>query len=456
MNIRERASQTEAAAAPPPVRQFALLGERRFWPLFSVQFLGAFNDQFFKTAFVALLTYRIADEKGMGGQLDMLNQLAAGLFILPFALFSPTAGMISDGMDKARMMRWVKFMEIVLMVLAAVAYHLQNVTFLFVLLFLMGAQSAFFAPIKYAVLPRYLARHELVAGNGLVQGATFLAILFGQIAGAKLVLTDFGVEIASAGVLTVALLGWLASLRALPVPPLGPGPRVDWNFPRAMVRTVLGCRRHAEPFYAILVYGWFWFLAGAALAFIPPLAKEDLHGSEDVALLLLVMFSIGVAAGALLCNTILRGRVTYATVPFGALGILAGIALAWTGLQGYGAGLDRAAPLLSGAAFLARADAWPILAGFALMAAFAGLYVVPLSVVYQTTSPEPERGRFVAASNVIDSLAMVGSAILSILLLALGLARDDILLLLGLTALPMALAIWRHHRAGPDLSTPAA
>ncbi|HEU0221140.1 MAG TPA: MFS transporter [Paracoccaceae bacterium] len=443
-----------ASAAPGRVRQFALLGARRFWPLFCVQFLGAFNDQFFKTAFIALLTWRLAAEKGLAGQIDLLNQLGAGLFILPFALCAPTAGLISDGMDKAVMMRWVKFAEIVLMALAAAAYHIQNVTFLFVLLFLMGAQSAFFAPIKYAVLPRYLARHELVAGNGLVQAATFLAILFGQIAGAKLVLTEWGVEIASIGVVTIAVVGWLASLFALPVPPVGAGPRVDWIFPRAMVRTVIDCARRPEPFYAILVYGWFWFMAGAALAFIPPLAANNLHGTEDVALILLVMFSIGVALGALVCNTILRGRITYVTVPFGALGIMGGIFVFYAALRGYGADIGGDAPLLTGAEFITRPDSWPILAGFAMMASFAGLFVVPLSVIYQATSPEPERGRFVAASNVIDALCMVASAIVSVLLLALGLARDEILVLLGLSAIPMAFIIWRHHRAGPDLRTP--
>lgn len=445
----------EATGAEERPNQFMLLCSRRFWPLFTVQFLGAFNDQVYKTAFVALLTWRLAAEQGLEGSIDLLNQVAAGLFILPFALCSPTAGMISDGMDKAVMMRRVKAMEIVLMILAAIAFHLENLTFLFVLLFAMGAQSAFFAPIKYAVLPRYLQRNELVAGNGMVAAATFIAIICGQIAGAKLVLTEAGVQIVSAAVIGVAVIGWLASQRALPVPPLGSKPRIDWVLPRAMVRLLIDCSARREPFFAILAFAWFWLAGAAVLSFVPPMAKQTLHGTEDVALILLVTFTLGVAIGALMTNTVLKGRISYATVPVGALGMMAGLLALHPALGAYGGDILAEAPLLTGAGFLSRADAWPVLACFLLMASFAGLYVVPLSVIYQATSPEGARGRFVAASNVVDSLAMVASALLSVALLSAGLAREEILVLFGLTGLPVAMVVWRHHRAGPDLSSPS-
>ncbi|MEO1611874.1 MAG: MFS transporter, partial [Pseudomonadota bacterium] len=192
--------------------QFALFKSRRFTPLFSVQFLGAFNDQTFKNAFVALLTYRLADELALtAGQVDLYVQISAALYILPFALCAPTAGQIADGMDKAKMMRWVKFVEIILMGIAATAYLTQNLYILFALMFLMGAQSAFFAPIKYGVLPQYMREDEMPSANGLIQGATFLAILLGQIFGATLVLTDSGVLLVSVAVVVISLIGWAAS-----------------------------------------------------------------------------------------------------------------------------------------------------------------------------------------------------------------------------------------------------
>ncbi|MEO1472246.1 MAG: MFS transporter, partial [Pseudomonadota bacterium] len=195
----------EARAAAPPPNQFALLKTRRFLPLFLVQFLGAFNDQVYQKAFVALVTYRLADQVGI--DIALLGVIASGLFILPFAIITPTAGQIADRVDKARMMKWVKGWEIVVMCLAVIGYHTQNIYFLYFVLFLMGAQSAVFAPIKYSVLPQYLTRRELVGGNGLVQGSTFLAILIGTILGNELILTEYGVQVVSTVVVGVAIAG---------------------------------------------------------------------------------------------------------------------------------------------------------------------------------------------------------------------------------------------------------
>ncbi|MEL6268153.1 MAG: MFS transporter, partial [Pseudomonadota bacterium] len=195
----------EARAEARPPNQFALLKTRRFLPLFLVQFLGAFNDQVYQKAFVALVTYRLADQVGI--DIALLGVIASGLFILPFAIITPTAGQIADRVDKARMMKWVKGWEIVVMCLAVIGYHTQNIYFLYFVLFLMGAQSAVFAPIKYAVLPSYLDRAELMAGAGLVQSATFFAIIIGQILGIKVALMEGGVAVVCAAVLILAVLG---------------------------------------------------------------------------------------------------------------------------------------------------------------------------------------------------------------------------------------------------------
>lgn len=429
--------------------QFALFRSRRFTPLFAVQFLGAFNDQTFKNAFVALLTYRLADSLALTeGQVDAFVQLSAALYILPFALCAATAGQIADGMDKARMMRWVKFAEIVLMGIAAVAYLTQAIEVLLVLMFLMGAQSAFFAPIKYGVLPQYMRRDEMPAANGLIQGATFLAILLGQIFGAKLVLTDAGVLLVSVAVVLIAVVGWIASFWAPAAPPSGPKPKVNWIMPVAMVQIILACRHEKPAMFAMLALGWFWFAGATFLSLIFQIAKFNLLASEDVALILLTSFSVGVAIGAVLYSAIVKGEVTLKTAPWGAAGMGVGAILFWLAVGAYGAGLEGRTELLGVSEFLGRADAWPVLGALVFMAMFAGLYVTPLNVEYQVKAPEGEKGRFVACSNVIDSLCMVTSAgVAGVLIGVFAVPREAVFALAGLTAFVAAFIVWRKARA---------
>lgn len=428
--------------------QFALFKTRRFWPLFTVQFLGAFNDQTFKNAFVALLTYRLADSLALtGDQVDLYVQISAGLYILPFALCAPTAGQIADGMDKATMMRWVKFAEIVLMGVAAVAYLTQSLPVLFALMFLMGAQSAFFAPIKYGVLPQYMHRDEMPAANGLIQGATFLAILLGQIFGAKLVLTEGGVLMVSIAVVAIAVIGWFASFAAPPAPPMGPKPKVDWVMPRAVVRVIGECRPEREAFFAMLALGWFWFAGATFLSLIFQIAKFSLYASEDAALVLLTSFSVGVAIGALIYSAVVRGRVTLMTAPWGATGIGVGAILFWLAVVNYGAGIAPDGPLLSIGEFLGRFDSWLVIGALVMMAMFAGLYVTPFNVEYQVKAPEGRKGQFVACSNVIDSLCMVFSAaVVAVLIGVVGVPREMMFAIVGVTGFVAALIVYRHAK----------
>ena len=439
----------DAAPAPreAPVRSLALLAAPRFLPIFLVQALGALNDHVFKNAFMALLTWRLADELGLN--LDFHVLFAGALYILPFALVAGAAGQIADGVDKARMTRVVKALEIVLMSLAALAFFAQSLIGLYVLLFLMGAQSAAFAPIKYAVLPSLLARRELMAGNGLVQSATFLAIVLGQILGIKVALMEGGVAIVSAAVIVLAALGFLAALRVPPLPPAGPAPRVAWTLLPAIRDILRDCRRHPVPWVAILAIAWFWFAGATFLTLILPIAKVSLHASEDAALALLFAFVAGLAAGAALTNAATRGRITLALPPLGALGIAAGATAFHLAATAYGAGIDRAGPLLALDAFLARADAWAVMGAAFAMALFAGLYVVPLNAIYTLAAPEAERGRFVACSNIIDAGVMVGASLVAMVLLAAGLTREEVFAVVGLTGVLAAAWLWRRHRRAP-------
>lgn len=419
-----------------------LLGERRFWPLFGAQALGAFNDQVFKTGFVSLITFRLADQHGLNAGFH--NAFAAGLFILPFALFAPTAGQIADGIDKGRMMKWVKAAEIVLMLLAAVAYHLQNLTLLYGLLFLMGTQSAVFSPIKYGILPQYLKPHELIAGNGLIQAATFLAILLGQIAGAKLVLSESGVTIISAVVVLVAVAGWLFSLKTPPAPPLGrEAPRVDWFFPRAVWSVVAETRRNKPAFKAIMNIAWFWFLGATYMALVLPFAKESLGADENVSVVLLAAFSIGVALGSAASERLYRGEARVDLAGWAAVGMGVLAVLLFFAVRAYQGAAPLEAPsggaLIGPAAFWARDWAWAILVCFVGLAAAAGLYITPLNARMQMAADPEARGRVVAASNVADALLMVLSSVAAMGLIAAGLTHEAIFALVGATGFVAAL-----------------
>ncbi len=435
------ASLTPAPPADPPApNQFALLGRRRFLPLFLVQFLGAFNDQVYQKAFVALVTYRLADQVGL--PLELLGVIASALFILPFAVVTPTAGQIADRVDKAVMMRWVKGWEIVVMGLAVIGYHTQNIWFLYFVLFLMGAQSAVFAPIKYSVLPQYLHRSELVGGNGLVQGSTFLAIIFGTILGNELILTERGVTIVSVLVVTVAIIGFVASLCTPSAGPIDTTRRpVDWLFPRAIWQLIQRARATPSAFRPILFISWFWFLGATFLSLLPAYAKEALGVDEGVLTVLLAGFSVGVAIGAFSVERLSHGRVGYALPPIGAIGLAimaVELYLATPALP------EPGAPLITRGEFFSDFGGWRILLDFILLAAFAGVYVTPLNTILQAESPDARRAQFIACSNVVDASFMVLSAALVAVLVALGFGATEVLVLVTLTAIPIAVLVARH------------
>jgi len=417
--------------------QFALLRTRRFLPLFLVQFLGAFNDQVYQKAFVALITYRLADQVSV--PIPMLGVIASALFILPFALITPVAGQLADKVDKAMMMRFVKAWEIVVMGLAVIGYNTQNIYFLYFVLFLMGAQSAVFAPIKYSVLPQYLSREELIGGNGLVQGFTFLAIIFGTILGNELILTEHGVLVVSITVVAIAVAGFIASLYAPPAPSLDPNREVDWFFIRAIGDLYRLCAGRPRAFRTIFCISWFWFLGATFLSLLPAYAREELGADEGVLTVLLAGFSVGVAIGAIAAESLSRGRVGPDLAPVGALGLgLMAIEL-WLATPS-----SVSAELMTRGEFFASATGWRVLADFVILAAFAGIYVTPLNAVLQIESPDAQRAQFIACSNVNDATFMVFSAAIVAVLVSAGLGTTDILLLLTLSGLPVSLIVARQ------------
>jgi acyl-[acyl-carrier-protein]-phospholipid O-acyltransferase/long-chain-fatty-acid--[acyl-carrier-protein] ligase len=299
--------------------QFHLLGTRRFLPLFVTQFLGALNDNVFKNALVILVTYRIAERVGVSAQ--QMATLAAGLFILPFFLFSATAGRVADRFDKSRLIVLVKASEIAFMALAVWGFVAESLPLLLLVLFLMGVHSTVFGPIKYGILPQHLRGDELLAGNGLIEAGTYLAILAGTIAGGVLILTDNGVAAVSAMVLAVAVGGLLAGLFVPPAPPPAPGLGIPLNFLADTGRIVRDATRSRDLRLAILGISWFWLVGATFVSQFPVYAKDVLGGNEHVVTLFLTAFSVGIGLGSLLCNRLLEGEVSARHVPFAALGI---------------------------------------------------------------------------------------------------------------------------------------
>ena len=429
--------------AKPVPNQFALLKTRRFLPLFLVLFFGALNDQVFKNAFLALVAFAVAVTVDGGSVvpfagtslgLDAFSLIAAILFILPFALIAPTAGQIADGLDKRMVIRLVKTAEIVVMIAAVVCYVHRQVELLLLVLFLLGAQSAVFAPVKYAVLPQYLKREELLGGNGLVQAATFIAIIFGTILGTQVILIpDIGVAAASATVMAIAFAGCAAAFAAPAAPPIGKPPKVDWLFPRAAWTLVLSCRAKRAPFAAILLIAWFWFMGATFMSLLGAYTRAVLQADKDVLTALLACFSVGVAIGALLANRIARGGGGLGATPWAALGLGGLAVLLWFATP-------RNAPDagVSLAEFAGTAQGIAVFLCFIGLAVAAGIYVTPLNALLQRTAPPSRRAQFVACSNVIDAAAMLFSGLVGLVLGAAGFVSVDIFAALGLTAVPMA------------------
>ncbi len=416
--------------------QFSLLGKRRFGPFFLTQFLGAFNDNIFKNALIILIAFQGA--KLASADTNTLINLSAGLFILPFFLFSATFGQLADKYEKPRMIRLIKLMEIAIMLGVALAFYLGSLPLLIGLLFLMGTQSTLFGPIKYSILPQLLKEEELVGGNGLVETGTFLAILLGTMVGGILIgLPEVGVMLVSITLVAVALLGYLAS-RSIPfLRPVAPELRINWNPLTETWRNFHFMRRNRTVFLSILGISWFWLFGATYLAQLPNYTKLTLGGNEQVVTLLLTLFSVGIGLGSLLCERLSGHKVELGLVPFGSIG-----------LSVFSIDLFFAQPnvvsgeLMGAAHFLQSPGSWRIIADVGLIGMFGGFYIVPLYALVQQRSEPSHRSRIIAGNNILNALFMVFSAIMAIVLLNAGLSIPQLFLVTALLNVLVAIYIY--------------
>ena len=381
--------------------QWQLLCTRRFLPFFVTQFLGALNDNLFKNAMGLLLTFRTAQVSSESS--SVLVYLAGGVFILPFFLFSATAGQLADKFERSRIMRLVKLFEIGIALVGTIGFVRSDVALLFTSLFMLGVHSSVFGPAKYAILPQHLRETELVGGNALVESGTFIAILLGTIlAGVLMANGESGQVIASLATIVIAAAGYAAS-RSIPgAPPPDPGLKINWNALSETWHTIQLARGTRSVFLSILGISWYWFLGFVLLSQLPGYTKEHLGGDESVATLLLSVFAVGVGAGSLLCERLSGHKIEIGLVPFGSIGLTL-----FTLDLFFASPAAGVVPHCNAWGFLGASGNWRVLTDLLLIGVFGGLYAVPLYALIQVRSDPTHRSRIIAANNILNAFFMV-------------------------------------------------
>lgn len=419
--------------------QLSLFRSRRFLPLFVTQSMGAFNDNFFKSAMVMLITFRLSDVSGHDPRI--LVNVAGGVFILPFFLFAALARQLADKYERSLLIQRIRFAEIIIMSGGALAFYLGNTYFLMIILFLMGAQSAFFGPLKYSILPQHLNKDELIAGNGLIQMGTFLSILIGTIFGGLFILSERGVGLVSILVIGVATVGWLSSRHIPKTNPISPDLKISFNIVKETTKIVTDVVPFRDVFFCILGIAWFWLTGATFVAQFTTYARLIIGANEQVATLFLAIFSIGIGLGSMACNSFLKGEITGRYVPWAAMGVSVASVLLF--LVGRRPPLPPDAVEIGVIAFLSSWQNLAVLACLLIISFSGGLYIVPLYAIIQARADESRMAGVIACSNVIDSLFMVISAVAAGTLLAMGLEIPHIFLYMAVLA---AMAAFFIHK----------
>jgi 1-acyl-sn-glycerol-3-phosphate acyltransferase len=417
--------------------QFRLLAERRFGPFFGVQFLGAFNDNVFKQALVIMLAYQTASFTSLSS--DTLQNIAQALFILPFMLFSATAGQIADKFEKSRLITITVALELAVMAIGAAGLFMKSLPVLLAALFLSGVQSSLFGPVKYAILPQQLHETELIGGNALVESGTSIAVLLGMVYGGWLIAqSEWGLAAVALSTCAVSAAALLISRFIPRAAPADPTLRINPNPLAETWRNLTHLNERRVVFLSILGISWFWFYGSILVTQFPNLSRNVLHGSEHVVTLLLVVFSLGIGAGSLLCERLSGHKVELGLVPFGSIGLtLFGIDLWWAT-----ASVPPVQETIGAADFLRAPGHWRVVADLALIGVFGGFYIVPLYALVQTRSDRASRSRTIAGNNILNALFMVAAALLAIGLFRAGLSIPQLILVTALLNAAVAVYIY--------------
>ena len=397
------------------MNQFGLLKTRRFFPIFSTQFLGALNDNIYKNSLVIFIAFTLAEQADRNSSILVIT--AAGLFILPFFLFSAIAGQIADKYEKSILIQRIKIAEIIIMAIATIGFIYLSLPLLMMVLFFMGAQSTMFGPLKYGILPQHLQESELTGGNGMIQMGTYLAILLGTILGGILIaIKPEGRYLVSLLVLLVAAGGWLASCKIPEAVPSDPRLQLNWNLIAETINILRLAGNNRTIFWAIIAISWFWFYGATFLSLLPSYTRDVLAGNEHITTLLLTAFSVGIGAGSLMCEKLSGNRIEMGLMPLGAIGLsLFTIDLFIIGVP---EAAIQCSVEITVAGFIQQ-QGWRICLDLCLIGAFGGIYIVPLYALIQNMSEVTQRSRIIAANNILNALFMVCSAMLTIAFFAM-------------------------------------
>lgn len=440
--MRKNAHLANHRAKEPVVGLLSLLQTRRFLPLFAVQFLGALNDNFFKQSLIILITYRLGSQSSL--DTASLTAIAGATLILPFILFSSMAGNIADKYDKAAVIQQLKLLECLIMTLAGIALFSQQLVFLYIVLFLLGTQSAFFGPLKYSTVPFLLEDKELIAGNALIEAGTFIAILLGSIIGGLLIQSEHGFLLPTGGMLLVATIGY-GFAKAIPhVAPQRPRLSINWNIFSGSWQILHHAWGNTMVREAMFVLCWFWAVASVILSLLSVIASEVTYADETVATFFLALFSVAIAVGSLMTNRLTKGVVDLRFAVYGIIVVSVTCCLLCISLPFLQ--MDKSGDLLNLVTFAQQPKSYLLVAILFVMGFAVGPYITPVYAVIQHAADDANKGSTIAASNIINSLAILISAIIVIILRdVIGLSIGFVLLLFGLANLVALYHVWRAN-----------
>jgi 1-acyl-sn-glycerol-3-phosphate acyltransferase len=410
-----------------------LLKHRRFLPFFLTQLLGAFNDNLYKNGLTIFIAFQAANISKDAS--NSLVNIAAGLFILPFFLFSPIAGQLADKFEKSMLIRRIKLLEVSIMLLGALAFYLKSAELLIAILFLMGTQSSLFGPVKYSLLPQALQPEELIGGNAMVEFGTFMAILLGLIAGVFII--GIGTTALGIAVVIVALLGYWVSRSIPALAAAAPELQISFNIFSQTRNILRDARENRTVFYSIMGISWFWFIGITYITQLPNYVRYELAGDEQVYVLLLAMFSIGIGAGSFLCERMSGRIVEIGLVPIGALGLtLFGVDIF------FNQSANTSGVLIEPIAFVSDTNNLRLILDILMLGVSGGIYIVPLYALVQQRSNEKKRSRIIAANNMLNALFMVVAALYGFFALSNGIDIPSLFLIMAIMNAAIVLFIF--------------